>query len=87
MESDTSSYQLEADSAIRDLLLEFECQPILFVGSGLSKRYFGAPNWLELLGIIFERTGKSKEDFEYYRQKFNNDPIEIGDVLSEIIFE
>ena len=30
------SYQLKADAAIRDLLLEFECQPILFIGSGIA---------------------------------------------------
>lgn len=81
------SYKQKADSAIRDLLLSFECQPILFVGSGLSRRYFGAPNWNELLNGIFKQLPNGESNYEYHRQKYNDDPILIGSALSEIVFE
>jgi hypothetical protein len=31
------------------------CQPILFVGSGLSKRYFAGPSWDELLATLAKK--------------------------------
>ncbi len=82
-----TSYQLKADAAIRDLLLEFECQPILFVGSGISRRYFGAPNWQELLKAMFEKLPAGADAYEYNRQKFDDDMVAIGTVLSDLAFE
>lgn len=82
-----TSYQEKADSSIRDLLLEFECQPILFIGSGLSKRYFSAPTWQDLLKIIFSKLPDGNEKYEYTRQKYDNNPISIGTELTDIIFE
>lgn len=81
------SYRLKADAAVRDLLLEFECQPILFIGSGISRRYFGAPNWHELLKVLFSKLPGGVENYEYNRQKYDDNPIEIGSVLSELVFE
>lgn len=81
------SYQLMADASIRDLLLEFECQPILFIGSGISRRYFGAPTWRELLQLIFGQLPDGKDSFEYYRQKLDDDPVAIGAALVDIVFE
>lgn len=82
-----SSYKQNADTAIRDLLLEFECQPILFIGSGISRRYFGAPNWNELLQVIFAMLPDGMGRFEYFRQKFDSDPARIGTALSDEVFE
>ena len=81
------SYRVIAHAAIRDLILKFECQPILFIGSGISKRYFGAPNWHELLKTIFELMPNGAASYDYHRQKFDNDAIEIGAALSNLIFE
>lgn len=81
------SYRQKVDSEIRDLLLEYECQPILFIGSGISRRYFGAPNWLELLEIIFSKLPSGKKDFRYSQQKFENDPVRIGSALADLVFE
>jgi hypothetical protein len=81
------SYIQKADAAIRDLLLEFECQPILFVGSGMPRRYFGAPNWKELLKEIFMVLPDGSDRFEYFRQKLDDDPIAIGSALSDLVFE
>lgn len=81
------TYGQKADAAIRDLLLRFECQPILFMGSGISQRYFGAPTWRELLRKLFEQLPSPHESYDYYSQKFNDDPIAIGSKLSDLIFE
>ncbi len=81
------SYKVTSDAAIRDLLLEFECQPILFIGSGISKRYFNAPNWIDLLKEVYSMVPNGDYTFDYLRQKFNDDAIEIGTAISNEIFE
>ncbi len=81
------SYRSKADTAIRDLLLDFECQPILFIGSGISRSYFGAPNWHELLKVLFSKLPGGADSFEYNRQKFDDDPVDIGTVLADAVFE
>lgn len=81
------SYAQRMDTAIRDLLLEFECQPILFIGSGLPRRYFDAPSWLELLHKVISYVPGYADKFEYYIQKHSGDAVAIGSELSDIIFE
>lgn len=82
-----ASYKQLADVSVRDLLLEYECQPILFIGSGLSKRYFGAPTWRELLKAVFSVMPDGAQRFEYTRQKLDDDPIAIGSELADQVFE
>ncbi|WP_299722764.1 SIR2 family protein [uncultured Tateyamaria sp.] len=82
-----ASYKQVADASIRDLLLEYECQPILFIGSGLSKRYFGAPTWRELLEAVFSMMPNGTQRYEYTRQKLDDDPIAIGSELADQVFE
>lgn len=82
-----ATYKQLADTSIRDLLLEYECQPILFIGSGLSKRYFGAPTWRELLKSIFSMMPEGAQRYEYTRQKLDDDPIAIGSELADQVFE
>lgn len=81
------SYREKANSSVRDLLMEFECQPILFVGSGLSLRYFGAPNWRGLLKVMFDTIPLGGATFEYFQQKFDDDMIQVGEALSKLVFE
>jgi hypothetical protein len=84
---DAKSYIERADTAIREALLRFECQPILFVGSGLSMRYFGAPTWHELLRTMFLKLPDGEAQYQYNRQKHENDPVKIGTALADLIFE
>ncbi|MGB3025843.1 SIR2 family NAD-dependent protein deacylase [Paradevosia shaoguanensis] len=81
------SYQLKADAAIRDLLLDFECQPILFIGSGIPLRYIGTPNWSDLLKTMFGKLPAGEDAYEYNRQKFDDDMVEVGTALAEMTFE
>lgn len=83
----TLTYQEKAKSEIRRAVEAFECQPILFVGSGISRRYFDAPNWIELLKIAYSKITTPKQKFEYYVQKHNGNAIEIGNDIAGIIFE
>ncbi|WP_170572755.1 SIR2 family NAD-dependent protein deacylase [Ruegeria atlantica] len=81
------TYKQAMDVAIRDLLQDFEVQPILFIGSGMSRRYFGAPTWIELLREVRDIVGEFAPDFDYFRQKYEGDPEKIGSALSEFVFE
>jgi hypothetical protein len=58
--------QIEAD--IKACVSAMGCQPILFVGSGLSKRYFSAPSWDELLATLAKRCPLIDKDYAYYKQ-------------------
>ena len=81
------TYMQQMDLKMRNLLLEYECQPILFIGSGMSKRYFGAPGWIELLREATKEIQSISHRFEYFVQKHNNSAIEIGTELSDLVFE
>ena len=82
-----TDYRDEKSKEIVQLLEEFECQPILFVGSGISRRYIDAPNWMELLKIAFKTLPNQGYEFEYLRQKFDDEAIVIGTELSQMFFE
>ena len=49
MPMDYKQYQQEVTADITAVLAAASCQPILFVGSGFTKRYARGPNWEELL--------------------------------------
>lgn len=80
-------YKERVASIVRETLDDLECQPIFFIGTGLSKRYIGAPTWMELLEAVAGDVNTPAAEFAYLRQKANNDPIEIGSRLEEITFE
>lgn len=85
--STTDSYQQRADAAIRDLILESECQPVLFVGSGIPRRYFGAPNWHEILELSLKLCDDAGFPYAYYRQKFGDNLPLIGSGIAQRLHE
>ncbi|MBV4417453.1 SIR2 family NAD-dependent protein deacylase [Clostridium tyrobutyricum] len=78
-------YKNNCINNIKECLNNMECQPILFLGSGISKRYFDAPNWEQLLKILSDKCSSAKK-YGYYKQTYVN-PIEIGTKLSDVYKE
>lgn len=78
-------YQKIYEDDIATCLEEMRVQPILFVGSGISKRYFGGPSWAQLLESMAKDCPLAK-DFAYYRQKFSS-LIDVGSEFAEIYRE
>lgn len=83
MPMDYRQYQDEVGADIAEVLADAECQPILFVGSGFTKRYAGGPNWEELLTKLAEDCPLLDRPFAYYKQANDGDLKKIGSVFSE----
>lgn len=65
---------------IAKCIAELGCQPIIFAGAGLSRRYIGGPSWLELLQQIAALNPEIDKDIAYYLQKYGN-LLEVGEQL------
>jgi hypothetical protein len=83
MPMDYAQYQAEVAADIADVLAAASCQPILFVGSGFTKRYTGGPNWEELLKALASACPQIDKDFAYYKQLYAGDFKKIGTVFTE----
>lgn len=75
------------EQIVGNLLGNFDCQPVLFVGSGLSRRYLGTPDWEGALRYSLDQINQSNVTFDYLRQKHSNDLTLIGSEIAELIFE
>ena len=74
-------YRSEMIEDIRKIVGSKPVQPILFVGSGLSKRYFSGPSWDGLLSDLAANCPKVEYNYGYYRQSRN--PPEMGSLLAD----
>jgi len=61
-------YQKSVSEDIQLCASQMGCQPILFVGTGLSRRYFSAPNWEELLATLAKGCPIIEKEYAYYKQ-------------------
>lgn len=77
-----SQYIKEVSSDIVSLLQSMGCQPILFIGSGLSKRYFSGPNWDQLLHTLAENCPLIDRNYTYYKQSLKS-PLLVGEEFSK----
>ncbi|WP_259462946.1 hypothetical protein [Pectobacterium parmentieri] len=77
-------YIEDVSDDIKTCLEGMGCQPILFVGSGLTKRYLSGPNWEELLQQLATECPNIDKKFAYYKQKYP-ELIDIGSVFLMLI--
>ena len=82
-QAEYDSYQAKNLELIRSTIDEMGCRPVLFVGSGMTKRYLGGPDWLTLLREVSRRAGLTDDRFNFLAQKGDNNPIQIGSLVSE----
>jgi len=71
---------------IATCLQEKGCQPILFIGSGLSRRHFSGPSWDELLSDLAANCPLIDKQFAYYKQ-LHGDPLKIGTEFAKLYRE
>lgn len=81
------AYQAKNCAAIQELLSGTGTRPVLFLGSGVTRRYLGAPSWLELLIAVSAKAGISKDQYNFLAQKAGNKPAAIGSLLVDPIHE
>lgn len=67
-----SDYQQNVKADIEQCLATLQCQPVILAGAGISKRYFGAPSWSELLEQLAVQCPKIEKEFAYYAQSFSS---------------
>lgn len=83
MPMDYKQYQNEVCADVAEVLSNAECQPILFVGSGFTKRYADGPNWEQLLTKLAEQCPLIDKEFAYYKQAYGGDLKRIGSAFTE----
>lgn len=76
-------YREQVTADVEALVARMCCQPILFVGSGLSKRYISGPSWDELLANLAKRCPLIDKDYAFYKQTLKQ-PLAIGEEFARI---
>lgn len=77
-----SEYIEEVSSEISSTVQDMKCQPIIFAGTGLSKRYFSAPGWECLLKKLNSICPKGRDSIEYYLQQGDSLP-KVGSKIAD----
>ncbi|WP_017258904.1 SIR2 family protein [Pedobacter arcticus] len=82
------STKQEFKRKLRDILVDSQRPPFLFVGSGISIRYYSIPTWMDLLEAFVEDNRECFDyKFGYYSSKCSNDPLRIASKLAEEFHE
>jgi hypothetical protein len=78
-----AAYRAEITADIESVVSKMGCQPILFIGSGLSKRYFSGPSWDELLAALAKECPLIDKDYAYYKQTLKTQ-LTVGEEFAKI---
>lgn len=78
-----TAHQIEC---IREIQSELQMQPVLFIGSGFTRRYFNGPNWSGLLQGVLKKIGYEK-DIAYLVSKHGGRLASVATELVEPAFE
>ncbi|MDZ4427883.1 SIR2 family protein, partial [Bacillus cereus] len=81
-----SNYEIYIDeslSRLRTVLDDSGSRPILFAGSGLSRRYLDSPDWIGLLEQLIRLNPIIKMPIGYYTQNTKNDYPAVASALVE----
>ena len=54
---------------LQDVVARFNTTPFLFVGSGMTRRYYGLPNWDNLLKHFAEKLDNSRFSYRAYKSQ------------------
>jgi SIR2-like domain len=81
-EAKYAQYIKDVIAEIANCVQTSACQPILFIGSGLSRRYFGGPSWDELLIHLAKTCPNIDKDYAYYKQSLGS-PLLVGEEFAK----
>ncbi|WP_024896924.1 SIR2 family NAD-dependent protein deacylase [Brucella rhizosphaerae] len=79
-------YVEEISEDITETVKTMGCQPILFIGSGLPRRYMNAPSWDELLAHLATQCSAIDKGLGFYRQSLKT-PMKIGEEFARLYQE
>ena len=79
-------YVEEISEDITETVKTMGCQPILFIGSGLPRRYMNAPSWDELLSFLASECSTIDKGLGFYKQSLKT-PMKIGEEFARLYQE
>lgn len=79
--SNYDNYLQSSLSHLTHYLNEMKSRPILFIGSGFSRRYINSPSWYELLERLINENPEISLPIEYFIQEHDRDYAKIASQL------
>ncbi|MCD4654772.1 SIR2 family protein [bacterium] len=74
-------YLSENLNRLEQLLHDAGCRPMLFVGSGLSRRYIESPSWSDLMKWLIRNNPSIDRPYGYFYQRANQELSAVGSLI------